>query len=270
MAKVVKRVEAFINNNPPPFSLKHRWAGKNYLNVVWQNNMVSGMLINFLGSFFIVLFMMLFLLKSPVKAIISMIPLSVTILFIYGLLGFIGKDYDMPVAVLSALTLGLSVDFAIHFIQRSGDIYKENQSWIETMKEMFQAPGRAIILNVIIVAVGFLPLLAAPLVPYKTVGFFMFTIMVVSSIATLFILPAIVFWKPQSIFEQQQKWDCRCGHCVLISFFVSATVMYILRGYSLAGWTASSFISIGIIVLLSVACYFLSKRNVCLTEGGKK
>jgi len=46
-----------------------------------------------------------------------MIPLTVTITLIYGIIGLVGKDYDMPVAVLSSLTLGLSVDFAIHFLQ---------------------------------------------------------------------------------------------------------------------------------------------------------
>ena len=67
------------------------WLGLNYINVVWQNNMVVGMLKNFLGSFVIVLFMMLFLFRSPVKALISMIPLTLTILFIYGSLGFSAK-----------------------------------------------------------------------------------------------------------------------------------------------------------------------------------
>ena len=122
MDKVTKYVAQYIKENPPPMALETGWAGLTYVNVVWQNNMVGGMLNNFLGSFIIVLFMMLFLFRSPVKAIISMIPLSVTILFIYSLLGFFGKDYDMPVAVLSALTLGLSVDYAIHYIQRINEL----------------------------------------------------------------------------------------------------------------------------------------------------
>jgi hypothetical protein len=36
-----------------------------------------------------------------------MVPLSITIAFIYGVIGLIGKDYDMPVAVLSSLSLKL-------------------------------------------------------------------------------------------------------------------------------------------------------------------
>ncbi|MFC1752261.1 RND family transporter [Thermoproteota archaeon] len=267
MAKVVAFVDGYITNNPTPQPIEYNWAGKTYINVVWQNNMVGGMLKNFAGSFFIVLFMMLFLFHSPVKALISMIPLSVTILLIYSFLGFVGKDYDMPVAVLSALTLGLSIDFAIHFIQRSVEIYHEKGSWEETSSELFRGPGRAIIRNALVVAIGFLPLLAAPLIPYRTVGFFMFSIMAVSSVATLFILPSIISLMPGTIFAKIDKGiGCKCSHCVLVSLFVAFSVAYLLFGYSTAGWKPVTFITIAIIVLFSVACHFLSNRKICLME----
>ncbi|NLE65702.1 MAG: MMPL family transporter, partial [Elusimicrobia bacterium] len=130
MGKVVRFVKEYLDRNPPPQPFVSGWAGKTYINVVWQDNMVNGMIKNFLGSFVIVFFMMFFLLRSPLKALISMVPLSVTILFIYALLGLFGKDYDMPVAVLSALTLGLSVDFAIHFLQRAVELSEDGRrSW---------------------------------------------------------------------------------------------------------------------------------------------
>jgi predicted RND superfamily exporter protein len=50
----------------------------------------------------------------------------------------------------------------------------------------------AISRNAIVIAIGFTPLLVAPLVPYQTVGFFLATIMAVSWLATLFILPALL------------------------------------------------------------------------------
>ncbi len=271
MSKVVQFTNAYIEKSPPPFALTYNWAGKTYINVVWQNNMVGGMLVNFLGSFVIVLFMMLVLFRSPVKALISMIPLTVTILFIYGLLGLIGKDYDMPVAVLSALTLGLSIDFAIHFIQRAIEIHDTNNDWEKTADEMFKGPGRAIVRNALVVAIGFLPLLAAPLVPYKTVGFFMFAIMAVSSVATLFIIPALISFKPVMIFEHHEKgMSCHCGQCVLVSVFVAVAVVYVLLGYSILSWPLTVFISIAVVAAGAAICFFSSKRKICLTQEGEK
>ena len=192
MTRVVARMDRYLADHPPPAGVKVRWAGMTYLNVVWQREMVAGMLYSLLGSFAIVLVMMMVLFRSPLFGLLSMIPLSVTIAFIYGLIGLVGKDYDMPVAVLSAMTLGLSVDFAIHFLQRSRNIHQATGSWSQTLTAMFYGPGRAISRNAVVIAIGFLPLLTSPLVPYNTVGFFMAAIMAVSSAVTLLLLPALL------------------------------------------------------------------------------
>jgi len=64
----------------------------------------------------------------------------------------------------------------------------------------------AISRNAIIIAVGFTPLLLAPLVPYRTVGFFLATIMAVSWLATLFILPALLTtWKKAAFGEDVES-----------------------------------------------------------------
>ena len=145
-----------------------------------------------LGSFAIVFIMMLVLFRSPWFALLAMLPLSVTITFIYGLIGLVGKDYDMPVAVLSSLTLGLSVDFAIHFLQRARTTQKETGDWRKTVERMFAEPARAITRNAVVLAIGFLPLLASPLTPYNTVGLFLAAIMAVSGLATLVLLPSVI------------------------------------------------------------------------------
>lgn len=192
MTKVVSWVEAYINNNPPPANVEYQWAGKSYLNVVWQDAMVSGMIDSLLSSFVVVFLMMMVLFRSIKYGILAMLPLTFTITMIYGLIGWFGKAYDMPIAVLSALTLGLSIDFAIHFIQRVRELEKEYKSLSRALTAMFQEPSRAISRNAIVIAIGFTPLLLSPLMPYITVGFFLASIMVMSALVTLVLLPALL------------------------------------------------------------------------------
>jgi predicted RND superfamily exporter protein len=203
MERVVAVVEEYIKNHPPPASLKAEWAGLTYLNIVWQDKMVWGMLKSFLSSFAVVFIMMTVLFRSPLWGMLAMVPLSVTIALIYGIIGIAGKDYDMPVAVLSSLTLGLAVDFAIHFIERSRMVFKKTGSWEKAISEMFEEPARAISRNVIVIAVGFTPLLASPLVPYNTVGIFLASIMAISGIATMFILPSLITALEERLFSQK-------------------------------------------------------------------
>ncbi len=192
MEKVVAAVEEYFKTTPPPMPIEHDWAGLTYINIVWQQKMVWGMLQSLLGSFIIVFIMMAIMFRSVLWGLVCMVPLSITIAVIYGVIGLIGKDYDMPVAVLSALTLGMAVDFAIHFLERARGSYAEKGSWKASAAEMFGEPARAIARNVLVIAIGFLPLLAAPLVPYKTVGIFLCAIMALSGVVTLIVLPAIL------------------------------------------------------------------------------
>lgn len=192
MTEVIAAMEQYLAANPLPDGVTANWAGKTYINVVWQDEMVAGMLKSLLGAFVIVFVMMALLFRSPSFGLLAMVPLTVTILSVYGLIGWIGKDYDMPIAVLSSLTLGLSVDFAIHFIQRMRTLVAETGSFQSAASHIFEEPARAIARNAIVIALGFTPLFFAALVPYITVGAFMASIMAISGLATLLLLPALM------------------------------------------------------------------------------
>jgi predicted RND superfamily exporter protein len=162
--------------------------------------MVTGMLKSFLSSFVVVFIMMAILFRSFLWGMLAMLPLNFTITIIYGVIGLIGKDYDMPVAVLSSLTLGLAVDFAIHFLQRSRATMAAIGDWTKTTREMFEEPARAIARNTIVISLGFTPLLFAPLIPYQTVGIFLASIMLYSGLATLWVLPALLTLLQKPLF----------------------------------------------------------------------
>ncbi len=202
MNRVIDAVDAWLAGNPLPNGVEGRWAGKTYINVVWQGEMVSGMLRSLVGSFIVVFAMMALLFRSVRWGAIAMLPLSVTILGVYGFIGWIGKSYDMPIAVLSALTLGLSIDFAIHFIQRMRELVRELGDVESAMRAVFQEPARAIARNAIVIALGFTPLFLASLIPYVTVGAFMASIMMLSGAATLLLLPAAMTLWRHGLFPQ--------------------------------------------------------------------
>lgn len=200
MTKVIDAVDQFVVQHPLPEGLTLGWAGKAYLNVVWQDNMVAGMLDSLISAFVIVFIMMIILFRSLIFGVLAMLPLTITITFIYGLIGIVGKDYDMPIAVLSALTLGLSVDFAIHFLERARETYRQTSDIQQTFQIMFDEPATAISRNALVIAFGFTPLLFAPLVPYITVGVFLASIMAISAIVTLLVLPSVMTLSKRLVF----------------------------------------------------------------------
>ncbi|MCH7538520.1 MAG: MMPL family transporter [Proteobacteria bacterium] len=205
MTEVMGVLDTYLAANPLPAEVEPRWAGKTYINVIWQDAMVKGMLRSLLGALVVVSLMMALLFRSGRLALLAMVPLSVTILGAYGIIGWFGKDYDMPIAVLSSLALGLSVDFAIHFIQRTRSLMRSTGSYAVAIKKMFEEPARAIARNAIVIAIGFTPLFFAPLMPYITVGAFMAAIMALSAVSTLILLPALMSWAGPWLFPKLHK-----------------------------------------------------------------
>src|SRR3970282_431794 len=86
MRDVIAAVNEYKKANPMPMDLKP--AGTAYFNLVWSEEVLWDIIKGFI------------------------------IALIYGVIGFMGKDFDMPISVLSCLSLGMAVDFAIHFISR--------------------------------------------------------------------------------------------------------------------------------------------------------
>lgn len=269
MTKVTDAVEAYFVSNPPPMPLDHAWFGLSYINVVWQEKMVAGMLQAFLGSFLMVLLMMIVLFRSALWGFLSMIPLTLTIALIYGVVGFIGKDYDMPVAVLSSLTLGLAVDFAIHFLARSRALHATYGSWDACHDHVFGEPARAITKNVVVIAVGFTPLLLAPLVPYITVGVFLGSILLISGGATLLILPSLLRVMEPLLFPKSTKSSILCNFGTSFSICVTAIALVAINVHQFftLSWHLLAVWGLALTVLSAVLCYLLSKRASCRTTA---
>ena len=263
MSKVVDFMDKYIKRYPPPVPLSYHWFGASYINIFWQNKMVKGMLSAFLGSFLVVFLMMSYLFRSVLWGFLCMIPLTVTIAFIYGTVGLIGKDYDMPIAVLSSLTLGLAVDFAIHFLVRARELFSKYKNWKLTVSYLFDEPALAIARNIIVIAVGFLPLIAAPLIPYKPVGVFLATILAVSGIATLFLLPALITFFQKILFGQiysTKKIMCSCVSCIIMAVSFVILVLLNLKRFLPSGPLTWILIITGIIILAAGLCCLVKKR----------
>ena len=272
MEAVARAAAAYIDTHPPPADLAGRWFGLTYINVEWQNKMVAGMLQAFGGSFLVVLLLMTILFRSPLWGLLSMIPLTVTIGAIYGVIGFIGKDYDMPVAVLSSLTLGLAVDFAIHFLARSREMRKTRGCWARTAPAVFGEPARAIARNILVIAAGFLPLLLAPLVPYRTVGVFLAAILLVSGVGTLILLPALMRVLEARLFVVRPPMgQCRnCALCATITVVLVGVVALNLHQFTGAGWSTLTWVSGAVVVAMAIVCGILSRRQRCRERAAEE
>jgi predicted RND superfamily exporter protein len=187
------------------------WAGEAYLNLTWQQNMVSGMLVGFATTLAVIFGLLILLFRSLKWALLAIMPVVATVMVVYGTLAWAGRDMDMPVAVLSTMVLGIGVDFAIHFVERFRALRKRLGSTSLALREFYLEPAQAMTRNAVVIAVGFAPLLLSSLVPYVVVGALLASIIVLSWLASIVVLPAIVSYSKDpvdvSVVETSSRVD---------------------------------------------------------------
>ncbi len=191
MDDVVEQAERQLAAQPVD-DVDIEWAGEAYLNLTWQQDMVSGMLVGFATTLGVIFVLLLLLFRSLKWALLAIAPVLGTVVVVYGALSLAGRDMDMPVAVLSTMVLGIGVDFAIHFVERFRALREQNGSTSAALDEFFGEPATAMTRNAVVIAVGFSPLLFSSLMPYVVVGVLLASIVTLSWLASIIILPAAV------------------------------------------------------------------------------
>ena len=208
MRQVIQAADSYQKTHPLAATVKP--AGIAYFNLVW-NDEVLGDLVLGLSLALAVVFVILALdFRSAKWALVAYVPLLFTILLIYGVVGFVGKDFDMPLSVMSTLSLGMAVDFSIHFISRFRQRLVEtgggtNEAAVrEALLWAATRPGKGILRNALLFAAAFSVMLFAPLTPYIAVGAFIVSMMLLSALLTILYLPALVMLGRNWLFDQQK------------------------------------------------------------------
>jgi hypothetical protein len=135
---------------------------------------------------------MVFLLHSFIGALIGLVPIIFTLFVIYGLMGFSTIPLDVATALTGSITIGIGIDYSIHFISRFRNEFKKDKTELEALEKTLETTGKAILINVIAVTLGFLVLVFGNLVPLKRGGILMGMSMVSSGFAAIILLPAMI------------------------------------------------------------------------------
>jgi len=130
--------------------------------------------------------------RSPVAGLIGAIPLSLSILFNFGLMGLTGINLDMVTSLIGSISIGIGVDYTIHFMTdyhtQWGLTHDVDEATLRTLK----VSGKAITVNALSVGLGFLVLSLSKFIVLRYIGILVAVVMLTSSITALTILPAIL------------------------------------------------------------------------------
>lgn len=132
------------------------------------------------------------ILRSFAKGIYAAVPIVATIIILFGFMGITGIALDIATVLVASVALGMGIDYSIHIITHFSNKFEEVKNINEAIKDSLMISGKAIIINVVSVALGFLVLTFSHIVPIQNFGLLVALSMVGAGVGALTLLPVIL------------------------------------------------------------------------------
>ncbi len=180
---------------PPSFS---RLAGFGVIFNDLVDAIVHGQATSLGMSLLLVVVIVSLLFRSLVGGLMAGGTLALAMAVLFGMMGLLNFDLNMPTAMLSSITIGVGVDYTIHFLWRFRRERAEGQSPVDAVRRTLTTSGRGIIINALSVIVGFAVMFISSFLPVRTFGFLVVVSISACLVGAMVLMPALVLvFKPK-------------------------------------------------------------------------
>ena len=187
---LVDSLENFISKNTSS-NLETRISGLSVFFRDMVNLIITSSIISILVSILVIFIISWYFFQGASWGFLAVVPLSCAVVLNFGLMGFFGVELSHITAILTAVIIGVGVDFAIHYISEFKRNLNKNIDLDEISKHNVDDVGYPILLDVLS-NMGFVTLLFSALIPLNYMGGLMVFAMLSTSIGTLTLLASLI------------------------------------------------------------------------------
>ena len=192
---LLKKLREITKNDPLLYCI----AGPGLSKIQISDMVIKGQISSIIAAFAIIFILIVLIFKSFKTGINGCIPLILSSLFLFGLMGFLQIPLDIVTAMLSSVMIGVGVDYTIHFLWRYKLEYKKYNDSKLAVTNTLKTSGRGIIFNAFSVIIGFSVLIFSDFVPLRYFGLLIVISIFSCLICALLLVPSIV------VFTEQKK-----------------------------------------------------------------
>ena len=136
--------------------------------------------------------MFVVLLRSFVLAILGVVPNILAAALVISFMGYAGIPLNMMTITIAAISIGIGVDDAIHYLHRFRHEFQETGNVVEAVRRSHASIGRAMYYTSVVVMVGFSVLVFSKFVPTIHFGILTALAMALALLANLTVLPSML------------------------------------------------------------------------------
>ena len=138
--------------------------------------------------------MLLLAFRSPVYAVLPLIPNALPIVMVLGLLGWFNIKMNLGTVMIAAVSMGLSVDSSIHYLSEYRRVRRDRGSLHDALHRAHHTVGRAMVFSTLALIVGFSSLCFSEFSPTVYFGAMVCLAMLGGLIGNLLLLPLMLKW----------------------------------------------------------------------------
>ncbi len=197
---LINIVEEAKTTDFSPLGVEVGVAGSTPVVVALNQEMVRGKAMNMLQITAITFLMTSFFRRSLLGGLFVIIPLGLSVLINFGVMGFAGIHLGIGTAAISAMAVGIGADYEIYLIFRLREEIRKRRNVAEAVRITLLTSGKAIIFVAIAVSSGY-GMLAFTGYYLHMEGILVPLAMLTSCLGALAILPSLVLvFRPKFVF----------------------------------------------------------------------
>ncbi len=144
---------------------------------------------------------------QPALGFIAVGPIVLVLVWVLGTMALLGIPYNVVTALITALSIGIGVDYTIHVIHRYKEEFAHLRDPEAAASRTLATTGSALIGSALTTALGFGVLVFSPLTPFQQFG-------VVTAITIAYALVAAVLVVPPAMIVWGAYQNLRLRHAV--------------------------------------------------------
>jgi len=187
-----------------PSGVKFTLGGTTMVESSLNDQVVQTQIVSMLFSIICVFIIVSLANKSLIAGIIGIIPLSISILINFAVMGFAGIKLNLGTSMVAAVAVGIGIDYSIHCLEAYKREYLASGGGGDFLRQVFFSSGKAIIINALSVGAGFAVLMLSNFVMLGDLGMLIAITMFSSAFVSLTVLPAMLaLIKPKFIYKEK-------------------------------------------------------------------
>ncbi|PXF61956.1 MAG: hypothetical protein C4B59_01640 [Candidatus Methanogaster sp.] len=200
---VQEELEREINRDiadcPKPIGIKTNVTGmpsvRNYIMMLLSSDLINTIAVSMIFVFII----LWYLLKHPITAAISLVPVFLGVIWISGTMGYLGIKLSSMTVGLGAMLVGMGIDYGIHVTHRFFELVKRGEDF--ALQDSVVSIGTALVASVATTMAGFVALMGGTMPVNRDMGFLLTIGIFYAFMATMIVLPPLLTMERKYLYS---------------------------------------------------------------------